>query len=338
MKTGYRKERIDRGIKARCDDIYALLSIREIMYLALPRVLPVLLLLSIPFLKFFIGPYWEKVLIITCIISLLSLSWDFLSITGLISLGQALFFGVGGYLTGIFNVRLGLPVFACIPLATISGALLCALFLIPVSRLRGIYFILITLMLPLLLSRVIEATRILGGTSGIGNLSPIPGLWCEPWIPMLALVLCLFGFRRLISGDYGVILKGIKHNELSVMASGINVYQFKAQAILVAGAVGSFAGAYMAHVYQFVGISAFSLDYSIMPVTCVVLGGTGSLAGPVVGAFILVPLSEMLRAFGTLRVVFYSSILIICLLALPEGILHYIQRKYHQFERLVRVE
>jgi branched-chain amino acid transport system permease protein len=68
-----------------------------------------------------------------------------------------------------------------------------------------------------------------------------------------------------------------------------------------------------------------------------VLGGVGNFAGPLLGAFILVPLSEILRAFGTLRVVFYSAILIICVVGLPEGIFHYLERKYHQFERLVKV-
>jgi branched-chain amino acid transport system permease protein len=82
---------------------------------------------------------------------------------------------------------------------------------------------------------------------------------------------------------------------------------------------------------------AFSLDYSILPLTAAVLGGVGTFAGPTLGAFILIPLSEALRAFGTLRVVFYSAILIICIVSLPEGVFHYIQRKYHQFEKMVKV-
>ncbi len=102
----FRKERLDRGIKARCEDIFALSSYREILYLLLPRFLPVLLLLILPLLKGVIGLYWEKVLMITCIIALLSLSWDLMASVGLISLGQALFFGAGAYITGYFKLYL----------------------------------------------------------------------------------------------------------------------------------------------------------------------------------------------------------------------------------------
>ena len=94
----------------------------------------------------------------------------------------------------------------------------------------------------------------------------------------------------------------------------------------------------MTHVYMFVGMPVFALDYSILPIAAAVVGGPGSLAGATVGAFILVPLSEALRGFGGLRIVLYGVFLVVFIVALPEGIFHYIQRKYHQFERWVEVE
>lgn len=337
MTVRYRKERLDRGIKARCEDMFALSSYREILYLLLPRVLPVIALLCFPLLKGVVGLYWEKVLVITCAIALLSLSWDLMASVGLVSLGQALFFGAGAYLTGFLNKSLGWPYFLTIPFATVGGALFCTFLLLPVLRLRGVYFAIVTLTLPLLLIRFIEASKILGGNAGISSLSPLPHLWFELYVPVLALLICLFSFRRLINEDYGLVLQGIRDNDLAVMSGAINIYKFKAQAVFIAGMAGAFAGAFMTHYYQFVGMPAFALDYSILPLTCAVLGGVGTFAGPTVGAFILVPLSEALRAFGTLRVVFYSAILIICVVGLPEGIFHYIQRKYHQFERMVEV-
>jgi branched-chain amino acid transport system permease protein len=75
-----------------------------------------------------------------------------------------------------------------------------------------------------------------------------------------------------------------------------------------------------------------------MPVAAAVVGGMGTFAGPVVGAFILVPMSEALRALGALRIVFYGLFLVVFVTALPEGLFHYIQRKYHQFERWLEVE
>jgi len=333
----FRKERLDRGIKARCEDIFALSSYREISYLMFPRVLPVIILLIFPLLKGVIGLYWEKVLMITCIIALLSLSWDLMASVGLISLGQALFFGAGAYITGFLNYTFKLPPMVTIPLGTLGGALFSTLLLLPVLRLRGVYFAIVTLTFPLLLSRFIETTKILGGTEGLSALSPLPNIWVELYVPVIALLICLFGFRRLINEDYGLVFQGIRDNDRAVMSGAINIYWYKTQAVFIAGVAGSFAGAFMTHYYQFVGMPAFAMDYSILPLTAAVLGGVGTFAGPTIGAFILVPLSEILREVGTLRVVFYSAILILCIVGLPEGIFHYIRRKYHQFERMVEV-
>jgi branched-chain amino acid transport system permease protein len=337
MAVRYRKERLDRGIKARCEDMFALSSYREILYLSLPRALPVIVLLSLPLLKGVVGMYWEKVLVITCVVGLLALSWDLLASVGLISLGQALFFGAGAYFAGLLNQSLHLPPFLTIPLGALGGGFFCTLLLLPVLRLRGIYFAIVTLTLPLLFARFIETTKILGGTEGMSSLSPLPNIWVELYVPILALLICLFGFRRLISEDYGVVMQGVRDNDRAVMSAAINIYKFKAQVLFIGGTAGAFAGAFMTHYYQFVGMPAFALDYSILPLTCAVLGGVGTFAGATLGAFILVPLSEVLRTFGTLRVVFYSAMLIICVVGLPEGIFHYIQRKYHQFERLVDI-
>jgi branched-chain amino acid transport system permease protein len=256
---------------------------------------------------------------------------------GLISLGQALFFGAGAYITGFLNYTYKLPPILTIPLGTLGGALFSTLLLLPVLRLRGVYFAIVTLTMPLLLSRFIETTKILGGTEGMSALSRLPNIWVELYVPVFALLICLFGFRRLINEDYGLVLQGIRDNDRAVMSGAINIYWFKAQAVFIAGIAGAFAGAFMTHYYQFVGMPAFAMDYSILPLTAAVLGGVGTFAGPTIGAFILMPLSESLRAVGTLRVVFYSAILIICVVGLPEGIFHYIRRKYHQFERMVDV-
>jgi len=333
----FRRERLDRGIKARCEDIFALSSYKEISYLLFPRALPVVLLLILPLLQGVIGLYWEKVLMITCMIALLALSWDLMASVGLISLGQALFFGAGAYITGYLNYAFKLPPILTIPLGTLGGALFSTLLLLPVLRLRGVYFAIVTLTFPLLLSRFIETTKILGGTEGMSALSPLPNIWVELYVPVFALLICLFGFRRLINEDYGLVLQGIRDNDRAVMSGAINIYWFKAQAVFIAGIAGAFAGAFMTHYYRFVGMPAFAMDYSILPLTAAVLGGVGTFAGPTIGAFILIPLSEFLRAVGTLRVVFYSAILIICVVGLPEGIFHYMRRKYHQFERMVDV-
>jgi branched-chain amino acid transport system permease protein len=330
-----RKERIDRGIKVRSDDVFALTSWREMTYLAAPRVLPVAALFLLGLVA---SLYWERVLVSTCMFALLAISWDILASAGMVSLGQALFFGVGAYIAGTLNHYLGLPPWLTIPLATIGGGVVCTLVLLPVLRLRGIYFAMVTLILPLMIERIIEATKIFGGTEGISGLNTLGGVHLEFLVAAVAVWVTLFGFRRMMSTDYGLLLKGISDNDRAVMSAGMNIYIYKAQALFMASAVGAFAGAFMTHAYQFVGMPVFALDYSIIPIAAVAVGGAGSLAGPMLGSFILVPLSELLRGLGGLRVVIYAVILVVCTVGLPEGIFHYLSRKYNQFERWVKVE
>jgi branched-chain amino acid transport system permease protein len=212
------------------------------------------------------------------------------------------------------------------------------LLLMPVLRLRGIYFSMVTLIFPLMLVRVIEATRIFGGTEGLTGMTPLPSKWIELYLIMAILLCTLFGFRRMMGSDYGLVLKGINDNDRSVINAGINIYWFKVQSLFMAGCIGAFCGAFMTHVYMFVGMPVFALDYSILPIAAAVVGGPGTLAGAAVGAFILVPLSEALRGFGGLRIVLYGLFMVVFIVTLPEGIFHYIQRKYQQFERWAEVE
>ena len=330
-----RKERIDRGIKARSSDVFALSSWREMLYLAAPRMLPLLAFLLLPLV---LGAYWQKVLLSVAVFALLAISWDILAQTGMISLGQSLFFGTGAYIAGIFNYYWHWPPLVSLAAAALVGGLLCSLVLLPVLRLRGIYFSMVTLIIPLMLVRIIEATKIFGGTEGLTGIEALYSKWWELYLIMGALAAALFGFRRMMDADYGLVLKAINDNDRSVINAGINIHWVKAQALFISASIGAFAGAFMTHVYMFVGMPVYALDYSILPIAAAVVGGPGTLAGATLGAFILVPLSEVLRGIGGLRIVFYGLFLVVFIVALPEGLFHYIQRKYHQFERWVEVE
>ncbi|HYA41420.1 MAG TPA: branched-chain amino acid ABC transporter permease [Syntrophobacteraceae bacterium] len=330
-----RLERLDRGIKVRAEDVFALCSWREMLYLLSPRLIPILGFLVLPLV---LSNYWQKVLLSVAVFALLALSWDILAQTGMISLGQALFFGLGAYCSGILNHAFGFHPLLALPAATILGGLMSTAFLLPVLRLRGIYFSMVTLIIPLMLVRIVEATKIFGGTEGLSGITPLPSKWVELYLIVAVLLAALFGLRRLMNSDYGLVLKAIRDNDRSVTNAGINIYWFKAQALFIAGSIAALAGAFMTHVYMFVGMPVFALDYSILPIAAAVVGGPGTLAGSVLGAVILVPLSEALRGIGGLRIVFYGCFLVVFIVGLPEGIFHYIQRKYHQFERWVEVE
>jgi branched-chain amino acid transport system permease protein len=332
-----RKERVDRGLKVRTDGIYAISSWQEIGYLLGPRLLLIVGMLSLP-LVLEIAPYWKRVVNIMCVYAILAISFDFLAnYVGLVCLGEALFVGVGGYFTALFNVYLSIPYYFSIPLASICGACLCTLMILPCLPLRGVYFAIVTLMYPLLISRIIEAFNVLGGTNGISGVESFPHEYIEQYTIIILMLIALFGMRRLVNEDVGLVLRAVKDNDQSVRASGINITYMKSVAVFIASFLGCFGGAYLAHLYMWSGLSLFSLDFSIIPIAAVVIGGGGSLMGAVVGSLILVPLSEFLRVFGTLRIVIYCVVLTAFVVFESEGIMTFLRRKYQQFERNVKV-
>ena len=331
-----RKERLDRGIKVRSDGLYALMSWRELCYLALPRLLLIGGILILPLVM--PSMYWQRVISIVCIYALLALSFDFLAhFVGLVSLGGAFFIGTGGYIAAVLNTSFGLPPILTIPIATIIGAIFCTLLLLPCLPLRGVYFAIVTLMYPLLLARVIEALDILGGTDGVLGVESFLNRWMEQYFIILMVLLFLFGVRRLVIKDIGLVFRAVKDNDQAVRASGMSITYYKTIAVFIASAMGCLGGAYLVHLYMWAGLSMFALDFSILPIAATVIGGSGTLVGPVLGAFILVPISELLRAFGTLRIVFYALILLAFIIFRSEGLLVYGQRKYQQFEKWVKV-
>lgn len=337
MSTVRRRERIDRGIRVRSDSIYALSSLEEIAYLVGPRAFLILGFLSLP-IVLLPWAYWSRVGLSVCILALLAISFDFLAnYVGLVSLGGAFFYGVGGYTAAVLNKDLGLPPVLSIPVATVLGAAFCTVLLTPCLPLRGIYFAIVTLMYPLLMTRIIEAADILGGTEGFRGIQGFASHWTEQYGLIVVMLLAVFGLRRFLAEDVGLVIRAVKDNDQAVRASGIGVTWTKTKAVFIAALFGCFAGAYYIHMYRSVGISAFALDLSIMPIAATVIGGGGTLIGAVIGSVILVPLSELLRDFGALRIVVYSLVLTGFVVYRSEGLMVFAARKYQQFERWVEV-
>lgn len=333
-----RKERLDRGIKVRTDGVYAISSWKEITYLLAPRVLLIggLLLAPLILSPF---PYWQRVISIIAIYALLAIGFDFLAnFVGLVSLGGGFYIGVGAYIAALLNSELGLSPMWTIPAATLFGAGICTALFLPCLPLRGVYFAIVSLMYPLLAARLIEAFDLFGGTDGILGVSGFSSPWTERYLLIASVLVAAFALRRLINAaDVGLVFRGVKDNDQAVRASGINITTYKALGVFIASALGCLGGACLSHIYMWAGLSQFALDFSIIPIAATVVGGGGTLIGPVLGCLILVPISEVLRDFGTLRIAVYAIILTGFIVFKSEGIMLYATRKYQQFERWVEI-
>lgn len=332
-----RKERIDRGIKVRTDGVYAVSSWSEMGYLLAPRILFFGILLLAPLVLTYF-PYWQRVASMIAVYALLAISFDFLAnYVGLVSLGGGFYVGVGAYVAALLNTEFGLPPYVTIPAATVFGAFICTILFLPCLPLRGVYFAIVSLMYPLLAARVIEALDIFGGTDGVFGVDGFSNPWVERYLLIGGVLVGAFGLRRLVNSDIGLVFRGVKDNDQAVKASGINITTFKAIGVFVASLLGCFAGGCYAHMYMWAGISQFALDFSIIPIAATVVGGGGTLIGPVVGCMILIPISELLRDFGTLRIAVYAVILTAFIVFKSEGLMNYASRKYQQFERWVEI-
>ena len=330
-----RRERLDRGIKVRSDGIYVLLSWKEISYLLVPRAILVITLLVVPA---FLPSIWQRVVCLAGIFALLAMAFDFLlSFVGLVCLGGALWIGIGGYIAGILASEFGLSPAVTLPIATFGGAAISTLLFLPCLPLRGIYFAIATFIYPLLFSHIIETLHIAGGTFGLSGLPTFPNIWISIYLMVILLFVIFFGLRRVVNEDMGLVFQGIRDNDQAIRASGLNITFWKTAAVFVASAIGCFAGAYLCALYGWAGISFFAFDFSILPIAAAVMGGLGTFTGALLGSLVLVPLTELLRAFGSLRMVLYAAILAVFVVTRPEGIMPYLTRKYHQFERWVEV-
>ncbi|MSQ49255.1 MAG: ATP-binding cassette domain-containing protein [Betaproteobacteria bacterium] len=276
--------------------------------------------------------YYQLMMTLVLIWATMGLSWNVLSgYSGMISFGQAAFFGLGGYTMTIAFVKFGVTPWIGIPLGTVVGVLAGIVIGLPTFRLRGHYFALSMLAYPLAMLYVFE-------WMGYQEMSlpmkrEAPALYAQFQDPRvyIALAMALLVVAMLISlrverSRFGRSLLAIKQNEPAAEAAGIDALRQKMYAIMLSGGIAAAAGGLYANVLLVVTPHGmFGMLVSAQALIMALFGGVGTLWGPVIGATVLVPLSEILHGElghiipGIQGVVYGLAIIIIILLA-PEGI------------------
>ena len=259
--------------------------------------------------------------------------------TGLSSFGHAAFFGLGGYTVGILAFHAaGEPMFGVIPGATaawivwplaIGVAGVAALAIGALSlRTEGVSFIMITLAFAEMFFVLFVSLKTYGGDDGLGfrRRNGLPGVAPRDdvafyYVCVAALAAVLFGFSRLVGSRFGRVLQGIRQNPRRMGAIGLSTYPYKLAAFSIAGAGAGLAGALHANLLRFVSPDmlhwTMSGDFMIM----VVLGGTGTLFGPVIGAAVMVLLQSWLAQWTEHWMIVMGPVLVLVVLFARRGIL-----------------
>jgi ABC-type branched-subunit amino acid transport system ATPase component/ABC-type branched-subunit amino acid transport system permease subunit len=276
--------------------------------------------------------YYQLMMTLVLVWATFGLSWNVLSgYTGLVSFGHAAFFGIGAYATVLAHVHFGLSPWIMIPVTIVLGALSGVLIGLPTFRLRGVYFALSMMAYPLALLYVFEWLGYQEVTLPMERAQPAAYMQFSDHriYTLLALVMLAAGVvttRMVEQSRFGMALLAIKQNEAAAEAAGIDTLKWKLRAIAFSGGMAAAVGAFYAVVLLVVTpVSVFGMLVSAQALTVTLFGGVGTVWGPVIGAAILIPASEVLHAElghvipGIQNVIFGLAIVILILLA-PEGL------------------
>lgn len=279
--------------------------------------------------------YYLNVLVFVGIYSLVTIGLSLLmGYAGQISLGQAAFFGLGAYTSGILTTKFGIsPWLALLAAAFLTGGVA---FLIgtPALKLRGHYLAMATLAFGYIVYIVFNQARFLtGGPSGFGQIPRfrLGNLLFRTDVHYYYLVWILVIFVLLVSlnvthSRVGRALRSIHGGELTANIMGVNTAKYKIQVFVLSAVYASLAGSVYAHFITFLNPTPFGFHFSIVAVTMVVVGGMTSVWGAIVGAALLTILSEYLRVFHDYDILIYGSILLLLIMFLPQGLFGLIRK------------
>jgi branched-chain amino acid transport system permease protein len=281
--------------------------------------------------------YLLSVAILLALYVTLSVSLNLLAgYSGLISLAQATLFGIGAYASAILAVRFGVDLtlaFLVAVGATIVFALAVALLSV---RVRDDYFVVATFgFQAVVVSVFTNSVRLTGGPMGIKGI-PKPTLlgWDASSNWALLLLACILAVAsiavewRMGRSAFGRAMRACRDDEVFAQSLGKNVGRTRVVAFVIAACMAAMAGSLYAYYVTFIDPASFTLTEAILILAMVIIGGAGSIWGPVLGAGLLVALPEALRAFGlptlaagNLRQIVYGVLLVLFVAFRPEGIL-----------------
>ncbi|PIE33201.1 branched-chain amino acid ABC transporter permease [candidate division KSB3 bacterium] len=249
--------------------------------------------------------------------------------TGVFSMGHSAFYGIGAYATGILSFHFGSGFWTGM-LAAGAASTICGLLLgIPALRLKGVFFALITVsfleIFRLVTMNWISLTR---GPMGIPGI-PAPALlgWSLStnrhfyYVILLMDIIVVFLLFRVVHSRIGRAFMAIRDDDLAAVSLGISTFRYRLLALAISTCFCGIAGCFYAHYATYISVDSFGVSESFIILTMIIVGGMGTITGPIVGAIVMTAFPEIFRFFLEYRMVAYGIILIVMILFRPEGIL-----------------
>ncbi len=249
---------------------------------------------------------WQSVLIEIFILGILTMSYNLLfGFTGVISFGHALFFGSAGYILGLSLEYVAIDTSLGLVLGVILGILFCGLMGLLVGaatlRLKGVYFAIFTLAVAEMFYIFASRWQLTRAEDGFA-ISALPA-WIDPaqsrlnfyYIALVLFVLTFLFIKRLVHSPTGAVLKAIRENEDRAQTLGFDTLRYKLFAIVAAAMLAGVAGLLQVILNKKVGPELLSIDYTVNPLLMTIIGGIGTLWGPVIGSSSLFMLDIFLR-------------------------------------------
>lgn len=276
----------------------------------------------------FFGPYAQTLLILIAINTTLAASLNLITgYAGQVSLGHAAFYAIGAYAAALLSKALGWGFWLTLPAAALitfaSGLIIGA----PSLRVEHDFLAIVTLGLGLVVQGLALSLNFTGGPYGIAGIPRIAlfgrefGLWGYAVTAIALAAITLTVVKRITASRPGTALMAVREDPLAAEVIGINTSRYKILAFAVGALFAGAAGALYAHYVTFVGHDSFGLGASIAVMSMVVVGGLGTLWGPVLGAVLLTLIPELIRFTEAYRMFFYGLLLVLVMRYLPQGLL-----------------
>lgn len=274
--------------------------------------------------------YFTHLVLLTMVYGLSAMSLDLLAgYTGLTSFGHAANFGAAAYTVGILTTHHHVAPSAAFGAGVLVATLLAAAYGLLATRAVGVYFLIITLALGMgTWGLAYRWSSVTGGDNGLPGIPPLDlGL---PWsladarhyyyLVLLAFSLAAFLLYRLVQSPFGLSLRGIRESEGRMRMLGYNTWLHRYVAFVVAGAFAGFAGTLYAFYNRFVSPPDLHIAASAEAVLMVILGGAGTLFGPLVGAGIVVFLRNLVSAYTQRWMLILGVVFVLTVLYAPQGV------------------